>query len=57
MTLLEVIPAGGDAEVLDAHLAFHLGAGVDVVLVSGGMSADVDDVLGGVRRSRRPGRG
>ena len=45
MTLLEIIPAGGDAAVLDAHLAFHLGAGVDVVLVSDGRSADVDDVL------------
>jgi hypothetical protein len=49
MTLVEALSAGGDPAVLDAHLAFQLGAGVDVVLVSGGARGDVNAVLDSYR--------
>lgn len=34
------LPVRGDADVLDAQLAFHLNAGVDLVLAAGDLAAD-----------------
>lgn len=36
---------GPDAEVLDAQIAYHLNAGVDVVLTAAGASQDVEEAL------------
>jgi hypothetical protein len=35
MSLVSITNVGTDAELLDAHLAFHLNAGVDTVIVAG----------------------
>jgi hypothetical protein len=41
MSLVSITNVGTDAELLDAHLAFHLNAGVDAVII-GGASPDGD---------------
>ena len=52
MSLVSITAPGGDAELLDAHLAFHLNAGVDVVIVDASGGADaVAGVLGSYERS------
>jgi hypothetical protein len=46
MSLVSITVAGGDSELLDAHLAFHLNAGVDVVIVDAAGGGDaVGEVL------------
>ncbi len=45
MKLVETLVAGDDAELLDAHLAFQLSAGVDVVLAT---ATSADSALTGV---------
>jgi Glycosyl transferase family 2 len=40
MTLVMTLVAHGDPEVVDAHIAFHLNAGVDFVLVAHDASSD-----------------
>lgn len=60
MTLVQVLVPGGDAELVDAQLAFHLNAGVDFVLALGSPGAAADAVLeayerGGHLRRLAPG--
>jgi hypothetical protein len=46
MTLVQITSAGDDAALLDAHLAFHLNAGVDVIIANAAESGEaVTDVL------------
>ncbi len=52
MSLVSITAAGGDADLLDAHLAFHLNAGVDVVIADVAGRADaVAEVLEPYERS------
>jgi hypothetical protein len=52
MSLVSITVAGSDAELLDAQLAFHLNAGVDVVIAHGAERADaIDEMLESYERS------
>ena len=53
MSLVSITAPGGDAELLDAHLAFHLNAGVDVVIVD--VSGGADAVAGVLETYERGG--
>ncbi len=51
MSLVSITVAGADAELLDAHLAFHLNAGVDVILAdTTGRGNDVAAILDAYER-------
>jgi hypothetical protein len=52
MKLVMTLSAGDDAELIEAHLSYHLAAGVDLVLVAqSAQSADVGEVLESYSRS------
>ena len=45
MKLVMTLTPGADAEVLDAQIAYHLNAGVDVVLTAAAASQDAEEAL------------